>query len=334
MRVLLTGAAGFIGHHVLEHLLLETDWDIVCLDRLDDSGSLDRLADIQRGGHRHEFGRGFTSRVSVVHHDLKAALNSHARNRIGPVEIILHLAAASHVDRSIIDPMSFVQDNVVGTCNLLNYARSLVGLQKFLYFSTDEIFGPAPDGVEFCEWDAYHSNNPYAASKAGAEELVLSYYNTYGLPIMITHTMNCFGERQDPEKFIPMCVRRILAREEIFIHADKSLTRPGSRFYIHARNVASAVLFLVNTQIVGDKFNIVGECEIDNRDMVVRIAEIIGLRLTYRLVDFHSSRPGHDLRYALDGAKMREGGWVPPIPFKGSLERTVRWMVQHREWLI
>lgn len=341
MRVLLTGGAGFIGHHLLEHILLNTDWHVVSLDRLDSSGNLNRIADVLKGA-RHQTESGIP-RVTIVHHDLKAELNANVRNRIGPVDVILHLAAASHVDRSITDPMSFVMDNLVGTCNILEYARSPEvlgnGLRAFVYFSTDEVFGPAADGIEFREWDRYRSGNPYAATKAGGEEMALAYHNTYGLPVIITHTMNCFGERQDPEKFIPMCVRKILAREEILVHADKSLTRPGSRFWIHARNVASAVCFLIDgsswTSLLelGEKYNIVGECEIDNRDMLLRIAEILGLRPEYRMVDFHSSRPGHDLRYALDGRKLRRMGWTPPVPFRGSLERTVHWMLDHREWL-
>lgn len=336
MRVLLTGGAGFIGHHLIEHILLTTDWHVVSLDRLDSSGNLNRIADVLRGA-RHQT-EGGIPRVTIVHHDLKAELNANVRNRIGPVDVILHLAAASHVDRSIVDPVSFVYDNVVGTANLLEYARTdevRIGLKAFVYFSTDEVFGPAADGIEFSEWDRYRSGNPYAATKAGGEEMALAYHNTYGLPVIITHTMNCFGERQDPEKFIPMCVRKILAREEIVVHADKSLTRPGSRFWIHARNVASAVCFLLDGSTeLGEKYNIVGECEIDNRDMVLRIAEILGLRPDYRLVDFHSSRPGHDLRYALDGRKMRELGWSPPLHFKDSLEKTVHWMLERQEWLV
>ena len=178
-------------------------------------------------------------------HDLKAELNPLLIKSLGRVDTILHLAAGSHVDRSIDDPMSFVMDNVVGTCNLLNYARNVDTLEKFVYFSTDEVFGPAPDGVDYKEWDRYNSGNPYSATKAGAEELCLSFNNTYKMPMMITHCMNVFGERQHPEKYIPSTIRKVRDGEKVIIHANKDLTRAGSRYYIHAENVCSAVDFLL-----------------------------------------------------------------------------------------
>jgi len=326
MKVLVTGGAGFIGHHLIEHILKNTDWSVVSLDRLDTSGTLDRLSDLGIWAEQKQ-------RVTIVHHDLKAALNEHVRQRIGDVDVILHLAASSHVDRSIDDPMSFVLDNVVGTCHLLEYARTVDRLQTFLYFSTDEVFGPAPDTVRFQEWDRYKSGNPYAASKAGAEELCVAYHNTYRLPVMITHTMNCYGQRQSPEKYIPSTIRKILSGEIVIVHADATKTRPGSRFYIHARNVASAVLFLLEKGQWGEKYNIVGEREVDNMELAFLISQILDRQVTCEMVDFHSSRPGHDLRYALDGSKMSSLGWKLPVDFENSLRRTVQWYTDHPEWL-
>ena len=236
-RVLLTGGAGFIGHHVVEELLAKTNYEIVCLDRLDTSGNLNRLAEIL------ETNPGARSRLKVVWHDLKAPLNEMVRKQIGPINYVLHLAAGSHVDRSIDYPMEFIMDNVVGTANILDYSREHLkdSLDLFLYFSTDEVFGPAPEGVYYKEDDRYRSGNPYAASKAGAEELCIAYENTYKMPIVVTHTMNVFGLRQHPEKFIPMIIKRVRDGEKLFVHSNKECTEAGSRHYIHAVDVSNAV---------------------------------------------------------------------------------------------
>ena len=203
-RVLITGGAGFIAHHLIGQILEKTHWEIVSLDRLDYSGNLNRLHDLMM-----TFEPEVRKRVKIVHHDLKAELNPLIRSDIGEVDAVLHLAAGSHVDRSIDYPMEFVLDNVVGTCNILEFARTCKNLQRFIYFSTDEIFGPAPNGIKYDENDRYNSTNPYSATKAGGEELAVAYQNTYNLPVFITHTMNVFGERQHPEKFIPMCLSLI-----------------------------------------------------------------------------------------------------------------------------
>jgi len=161
----------------------------------------------------------------------------------------------------------------------------------------------------------------------------LAYANTYKLPVIITHTMNVFGERQHPEKFIPMCAKKISKDEIVLIHSDPTKTKPGSRFWIHARNVAAAILFLLSKSEVREKYNIVGEKEINNLEMAQFIANILGKKLKYRMKDFHSSRPGHDLRYALDGEKLEKMGWKEPVDFEKSLEKTIRWIVSHPQWL-
>ena len=189
-RVLVTGGAGFIAHHLIETILDTTDWTIVSLDRLDYSGNLNRLDDILK-----KYSPEQKKRVEIVFHDLRAEVNPQTVGLIGDCQIVLHLAAGSHVDRSIEYPMEFVQDNVIGTVNLLNFARlHLKNLEKFVYFSTDEVFGPAPIGVDYKERDRYNATNPYSASKAAGEEMCVSFENTYKLPIFITHTMNVFGQ--------------------------------------------------------------------------------------------------------------------------------------------
>ena len=336
-KVLITGGAGFIAHHLIGRILSNTDWDIVTLDRLDYSGNLNRLHDLMLS-----FPEDVRKRVKIVHHDLKAELNPLVRSEIGQVDYVLHLAAGSHVDRSIEYPMEFVFDNVVGTGNILEFARSQDNLERFIYFSTDEVFGPAPDGIKYKENDRYNSTNPYSASKAGGEELAVAYENTYGLPVYITHTMNVFGERQHPEKYIPMCIRKIRDGETVTIHSDSTRTIPGSRHYIHAEDVSDAILFLVNYQGTFEptwgnakcpKFNIVGSEELNNLELAQIIADAQGKELKYELVDFHSSRPGHDLRYALDGDKMKQLGWVPAKSVRERIADVTNWTLDNNRWI-
>jgi len=335
--ILITGGAGFIAHHVIDKVLRETDWNVVTLDRLDFSGNLNRLKEVVETYPIQE-----QKRVKVVHHDLKAELNPMIRAAIGKVDYIAHLAAGSHVDRSIDYPMEFVLDNVVGTCNILEFARTQDNLEKFVYFSTDEVFGPAPTGVNYGENDRYNSTNPYSASKAGGEELAVAFENTYKLPVIITHTMNVFGERQHPEKYIPLCIKRARDGELISIHSDPSKTKAGSRHYIHAADVADALMFLLPIDVSGfkkdygdakcQKFNIVGATEMDNLELAQFIADVQGKTLNYEMVDFHSARPGHDLRYALSGKKMKDLGWQP-LPVHERLEQVINWTLHNNRWL-
>ena len=335
--ILITGGAGFIAHHVIDKILSTTDWEIVTLDRLDFSGNLNRLNEVVSSYPKPE-----RKRVRVIHHDLKAELNPEITASIGKVDYISHLAAGSHVDRSITYPLEFVMDNVVGTAHILDYARKLDSLERFAYFSTDEVFGPAPKGVNYKENDRYNSTNPYSATKAGAEELVVAYENTYGLPSFITHTMNVFGERQNPEKYIPMVIKKVRDKESVTVHANKEKTVAGSRHYIHAEDVAEALLFLYRYDIETikpdetgakcQKFNIVGKDEIDNLELAQFIAKVQEKNLLYEMVDFHSQRPGHDLRYALDGTKMKKMGWEPESAYD-RLESVINWSLKNDRWL-
>ncbi len=339
-KVLITGGAGFIAHHLIYYLLINTDWQIVTVDRLDYSGNLNRLNSIISKLRDNQ-----KSRVKIVYHDLKSEINPWIKKEIGDVDIILHLAAGSHVDRSIDFPMEFVLDNVVGTANILEYARSVNdknGLERFIYFSTDEVFGPAPKGVNYMENDRYNSTNPYSATKAGGEELAVAYENTYNLPVFITHTMNVFGERQHPEKFIPMCIKKIRDGESVTIHSDKTKKTPGSRHYIHAEDVAEAIHFILTNKLESEidfggakcpKFNIVGSEELNNLELAQIIANCQNKELKYKMVDFHSSRPGHDLRYSLSGEKMKKLGWQPSIKLTERIKQVVDWSLNNENWI-
>jgi dTDP-glucose 4,6-dehydratase len=336
-KVLITGGAGFIAHHVIDLFMQTTDWQIVTLDRLDYSGNLNRLHQVME-----KYSPSEQKRVKVVFHDLKAEINPLVANFIGKPDIILHLAASSHVDRSISHPMEFINDNIIGSAHMLEYARKLDSLERFLYFGTDEIFGVAPPGVAYEERARYNSTNPYSASKAAAEELCVGYENTYKLPMYITHTMNVFGERQTPEKFIPLCTRKVMLDETVIIHSDKTKTVAGSRFYVHASDVADALLFLLTNKIEPTmdyghakcpKFNIVGKEEVDNLTLAKMIANAQGKELKYEMMDFHSSRPGHDMRYALSGDYMRSLGWEPKVSLEERINQVVQWYTKNTEWL-
>ena len=345
MKVIITGGAGFIGHHIVEHFLRNTDWEIDIFDKLTYAASgLDRVRDIDAFDDK---------RVSFFALDLTRPTSVGIAQECFNADYILHLAAETHVDNSITDPMSFVYSNVVATGNLLEFARMCDNLKAFIYFSTDEVFGPAampgvnPPWVEdahnygydlylketYKEWDRYNCTNPYSATKAGAEQLVLAYMNTYKLPGFITHCMNVFGERQHPEKYIPLCIRSIIEGKSVTIHSDPTRQKSGSRFYIHARNVANAVHFLMERFQQRDIYNIVGEQEVTNLELAQKISDILQQPLYYDMVDFHSSRPGHDLRYSLDGTKMERMGWTVPITFDESLEKTVKWTFVNNQWL-
>jgi len=318
--VLLTGAAGFVGHHVLEHIMDLTNWDVVCLARLNTIGDLNRIADIE--------GIAEGNRIKFVYHDLKFDVNADVREKIGDVDYILHLAANSHVDRSITHPKEFFEDNVMGTVNILEYLRLHQPKARFINFGTDEVFGPAPDDYNFKEDDRFRPSNPYSAAKAGQSCAGHSYFVTYGLDIINTYTMNIFGERQNDEKFVGMCIKNAVQGRAQVIHAeivDGEVVDVGQRHWLHARNAADALLYILEHGVKGEHYNVVGDAEFKNDEMAKKISEVVGKPLKLEYVDFHQTRPGHDRRYALDGTKLKELGWVPPLDFESSIKSTVNW---------
>jgi len=335
-RLLITGGAGFVGHHVIDYFLKNTDYEIVSLDRLDFSGTLSRINAILKSHPQEE-----RKRVRIVYHDLRAEFNSQLMHEIGEINLILHLAASSHVTRSIIYPMEFINSNIIGTANLLEYARKLLNLERMIYFSTDEVFGPSIDETSFTEYDRYNAGNPYSASKAGAEELCVAYHNTYKLPIYITHTMNIFGERQNPEKYIPMCMGKIKNGERLQIHTNTKTNEIGSRCYLHAQDVADALLFLLKLDHIEfpknhrggkcPKFNISSSVEVNNLEIAQIIASAMNKDLNYELVDPNRERPGHDFRYLISGEYLKTLGWEPKTEIKERLKKLVQWHIDQGE---
>jgi dTDP-glucose 4,6-dehydratase len=326
MKIIITGGCGFIGHHFVEHVFKNTDWEIVIFDKLSyASNGFERLRDTDTLNN---------NRVKVFTNDLTNPLPEGIIKEIGlNVDYIVHMAAETHVDNSIKDPKLFIDNNIYSTLNMLEYAKKLPNLKMFFYFSTDEVFGPALGDTLFKEWDRHKPTNPYSASKSAAEQICIAYENTYKLPLMIVNVMNAFGERQHVEKFIPLCVKKIINNEKIYIYSYPDKKISGTRFYIHARNIADAVLFLIKNGTIGEKYNISGEREVSNLEMAQMIARFMNKEFDYELIDFHSTRPGHDLRYGLDGSKLFEMGFKLPINFEESLRKTVEWTLENQKWL-
>lgn len=353
LHVMVTGGTGFIGHNVVLDLLEWTDWTFTVVDSFSYSGDPAKLIEDPRFDAR---------RVTVIKHDLTEPLKAPSTWGGGPgdlpfadPDIIFNIASESHVDNSIDDPTFFIRSNVDIAINMLEYARS-VKPKLFIQFSTDEVYGAAPDGVNFKEWSPILPSNPYSASKAAQEAIALSYWRTYGVPVIITNTMNVVGRGQHAEKFVPMTVEKLLAGDPMSVHAEYVLThdhrgcglcahaveghergewQAGSRCYTFVTNISSALQFLVERMhLVGvqqyphadrpERFNIVGDREVRNDEMVRLIAEIMGVPADMEYVDFHGSRPGHDRRYALDGTALERAGWRPPVSFEEGLEITIK----------
>lgn len=340
MKVLLTGAGGFVGHHTLEHLLKKTNWEIVCLDSFRHKGMSARMREVFNANpeHRH--------RVSVITHDLRSPLDHITIKEIGNVDTIINMASESHVDRSLIYPREFINNNVELCLNMLEYARTLDSLSLFIQISTDEVYGPAKHG-DHPEYDPILPSNPYSASKAAQEAIAISYWRSYNVPMVLSNTMNMFGERQDVEKFIPKTINCLRSGKKMPVHGSvvNGEWKSGSRFYLHSRNQADALLHVLNNYKNHSirfseglerphRFHVGGEVEVANDEMVNMIANHMGLSGDWvDKEDVGNTRPGHDLRYGLERNTLKEWGWVSPVSFDKSLEKTVKWTLENPEWL-
>jgi dTDP-glucose 4,6-dehydratase len=345
MRLLITGGAGFIGHHLIEGVIKNTDFDIVVLDALTYAGNLNRIADIDvfNGSYYEKiFESPNKNRIKFVLHDLGAPISETTHKMIGEIDYVWHLAAESHVDRSLEDSIPFIRSNVLGTANLLEYCKNYQpGLKRFINFSTDEVFGPAEQGVYYKEGDTLNPSNPYSASKEGQEAIAKAFAFSFRMPITITRTMNVFGERQHPEKFVPKTLKAILSGDRVILHGNKKVGY-SSRCWIHARNVCDALLYITQRGEIISKYlqydrqngiyHIVGE-----EKSVLEVANMIGsiARKKFRVkeVNFHETRPGHDLRYAMDGSKLIKSGFKYPFSLEQSFNKTINWMIDNPKWL-
>jgi dTDP-glucose 4,6-dehydratase len=313
-RILITGGAGFVGRHVVEYFLQKTDDEIVVLDSLTYAGNLNRIANLPSYDG---------NRVKFVYHNLRSPINDLVHGYIGEIDHIYHLAANSSVEFTLLNPEITVYDNVLATVNMLEYARKhdVAGMN---YFSTDEVYGPVLNpGDGFPEDAPHRPSNPYSAGKAAGEDYAHAWNVTYGLPVYITNSMNIFGFDQHPEKYIPTVIRCVQNNEELPVYSTKDGTMAGSRYWIFGYDVADALLFLRERAEPGEKYHIVGTW-MDNLELAKLIAMKLGKPLKYRMYDFHSSRPGHDLHYGLKDTKMGRMGWNRVYGIRDGLEMILR----------
>lgn len=374
-RVLFTGHGGFVGHHCLEYFLANTDWEFVCIDSFRHKGTCRRVVEI--GGdnprvktHKHDLSVPIDAvlekliRPCEPVHGVKDPITGMTHYFQKPIDIIINMASESAVERSTSDPVSCLRNNFDLSVNMLEFARRCPSLELFIQISTDEVYGEAPPNGAHTEWSPILPSNPYAASKAAQEAVAISYWRTYNLPIVLINCMNLIGERQDPEKFLPKLIQKIAKEEEMPIYAD-SENKIGSRYYLHAKNLADALIFiskmkpqrysevvklltcsppdktmtqlqyemLTHEMIRPDRYNVAGSTELNNLELAQMVARLMGKELKYKLVSSESARPGYDRRYALDGRKLRNRGWEQPISFEQSIEQIVKWTMENPHWM-
>ncbi|MCS4166325.1 MULTISPECIES: dTDP-glucose 4,6-dehydratase [Sphingobacterium] len=328
--ILITGGAGFIGSHVVREFVLKyPEYQIINLDALTYAGNLENLKDIEHLPN-YTFVKG-----DITDQEAVAAIFQEYQP-----DGIIHLAAESHVDRSIVDPMAFVMTNVIGTVNLLNAAKTIwkdnFEGKRFHHVSTDEVFGALGDTGFFTEETNYDPHSPYSASKASSDHFVRAYHDTYGLPIVLTNCSNNYGPNHFPEKLIPLCIHNILNHKSLPVYGDGKYTRD----WLYVIDHAKAIDLVFHEGKNGDSYNVGGFNEWQNIDLIKELCKQMDEKLgrekgtSAQLITFVKDRPGHDLRYAIDATKInKELGWKPSVTFEEGLSRTIDWFLANQEWL-
>ena len=329
-KILITGGAGFIGSHVVRRFVNQyPNYHIYNLDALTYAGNLENIADIEKAPN-YTFVKG-----DIVDAPFIDALFAEHQ-----FEGVLHLAAESHVDRSITDPLAFVKTNVIGTMNLLNAAKTIwkdnIEGKRFYHISTDEVYGSLGAEGLFTETTAYDPNSPYSASKASSDHFVRAYGETYGLPYVLTNCSNNYGSHHFPEKLIPLMINNIIHKKPLPVYGKGE----NIRDWLWVEDHAKAIDLIFHTGAIGHSYNIGGLNEWKNIDLVKFLCQLMDKKLnrsegeSEQLITYVKDRAGHDLRYAIDSSKLQEElDWVPSLQFEEGLGKTVDWYLENEEWL-
>ena len=302
MTVLVTGGAGFIGSNLLHKLVETYEGEVVCVDSLTYAGNKNNIP------------------KDVILYPYDIADEEQVAEVFSAYEpkYVFHLAAESHVDNSIKDCSPFIQSNIIGTVNLLN-ASLQYGVEKFLHISTDEVYGSIDEG-SFTEESIYNPRNPYSASKASSDHFVMAYYNTYNLPVIITNCSNNYGPRQNKEKMIPKTILNLMSGKKVPVYGVGEQIRD----WLYVEDHCEALIEVLNNGIIGEKYNIGGQCEMNNLNLVKTIIDIMGK--SESMIEFVEDRPGHDYRYSTDITKIGNAlGWKPRFNFEEAVIKTIEW---------
>jgi dTDP-glucose 4,6-dehydratase len=329
-KIVITGGAGFIGSHVVRRFVQKyPEYQIFNLDALTYAGNLENISDIEKEPN-----------YTFVKGDITDELFISQLFQEHQFDGVIHLAAESHVDRSIEDPMAFVKTNVIGTVNLLNAARKLWGNnaegKRFYHVSTDEVYGSLGAEGLFTETTPYDPNSPYSASKASSDHFVRAYGETYGMPFVLTNCSNNYGPNHFPEKLIPLFINNIINNKPLPVYGDGNYTRD----WLFVKDHAVAIDLVFHQGKNHETYNIGGFNEWKNIDLVKVLCQIMDVKLgrtageSAKLITYVTDRPGHDLRYAIDASKIKnELGWEPSVTFEQGLEITIDWYLNNQEWL-
>ena len=314
MKILVTGGSGFIGSNFIRYMLNEHPDDaIINLDKLTYAGNLDNLIDIESNPN-YSFVRGDVCDQNIVDKLMQEQ----------QIDQVIHFAAESHVDRSIVDGSAFVRTNLLGTYTMLDSALRH-GINRFIHISTDEVYGSTNEG-SFKETDVLNPSSPYSSSKAGSDLLARSYYTTHDLPVIITRCTNNFGPYQHPEKLIPLFITNLADDKKVPVYG----TGQNVRDWIYVLDHCRAIDFILQRGETGEIYNIGGSAERTNLEITEKILEILGKDES--TIEYVQDRPGHDFRYSLDCSKLKDIGWVPKYNFEGALEKTIRWYIENEWW--